>query len=92
MTGSRILSYGYTDQVEFRCGFLVAPRHFSPGPSQSNRPRAMATVGAGSRHAGGRAKMRRCVLSNGDWMKGAANAVAFIRTRHAAAAKDPITI
>src|SRR5712691_2281052 len=46
----------------------------------------MATVGAGSRHAGGRAKMERCALSNGDWIRAAANANAFSWTRHAAAA------
>src|SRR5712691_8562312 len=46
----------------------------------------MATVGAGSRHAGGRAKMERCTLSNGDGIRAAANAIAFSRTRHAAAA------
>jgi len=30
--------------------------------------------------------MERCALSNGDWIRGAANAIAFGRTGHAAAA------
>src|SRR6267154_2757268 len=37
-------------------------------------------------HGGGRAKMERCALSNGDWIRAAANAIAFSRTGHAAAA------
>jgi hypothetical protein len=73
--------------------FVAALRRLEPGPQVSNRPRAMATVGAGSRHAAGRAKMGRRAVSNGDWIRTAANAVAFIRTRYAAAApKDPITM
>src|SRR5262245_31241645 len=47
----------------------------------------MATVGAGSRYAAGRANMRRRALSNGDWIRAAGNAAVFIRTRHGAAAK-----
>jgi len=30
--------------------------------------------------------MERCALSNGDWIRAAANAIAFSRTGHAAAA------
>ena len=37
--------------------------------------------------------MERCALSNGDWIRAAANAIAFSRTGHAAAApKHQITM
>jgi hypothetical protein len=89
MTESSVLSYESTDQVEFRCGFPRSPAPPQPGPKSQQSTASNGHGRRGLTSRGGRAKMGRCVLLN-DWIRAAANAVAFIRTRHAAAAKDPI--
>jgi hypothetical protein len=92
VTESSVLSCECTDQAEFcsAFAFLATLRRLEPGPpSHSDRPRAMATVGTGSRHAGGRAKKGRCAMSNSDWIRAASQCWPFHPNRHRGRAIRP---
>jgi hypothetical protein len=88
VTESSVLGYEYTDQAEFPLRLLLSSRPCAALSPGAKSPQSTASNGHGWRGltSRGLAKMERCALSNGEWIRAAANAIAFSRTRHAAAA------
>jgi hypothetical protein len=88
-TESSMPSYEYTNQAALRCGFCV-PRGPAPLLSPGAKsPQSTASNGhgwCGLTSRGRSCEDGGCTLSNGGWIRAAANVIAFSRTRHAAAA------